>query len=143
MLISLSQNGKVTGHSLVLWECTDKMLPVGLGHNRVFTYKGRPIMGIRTAFLKACRRTGIEDFRFHDLRHTFNTNMRKAGVDQSVIMKLTGHKTAAMFHRYNTVDTADAKEAYRKLEGFLDQDQGAGLPGNLGSGEKSAPIVLP
>jgi integrase len=100
-------------------------------------------MGIRTAFLKACRRTGIEDFRFHDLRHTFNTNMRKAGVDQSVIMKLTGHKTAAMFHRYNTVDTADAKEAYRKLEGFLDQDQGAGLPGNLGSGEKSAPIVLP
>ena len=65
----------------------------GLGHNRVFTYKGRPIMGIRTAFLKACRRAGIENFRFHDLRHTFNTNMRKAGVDQSVIMKLTGHKT--------------------------------------------------
>jgi integrase len=95
-----------------------------LGHNQVFTYRGRPIKGIRTAFLKACRKVGIEDFRFHDLRHTFNTNMRKAGVDQSVIMKLTGHKTAAMFHRYNTVDAADAKEAYRKLDGFLSQGQG-------------------
>jgi integrase len=96
-------------------------------------------MGIRTTFLKACHMMGIEDFRFHDLRHTFNTNMRKAGVDQSVIMKLTGHKTAAMFHRYNTVDTADAKEAYRKLEGFWDQDQGTRLPGNLGSGKKVLP----
>jgi len=73
---------------------------------------------------------------------TFNAE-RKAGVDQSVIMQLTGHKTAAMFHRYNTVDTADAKEAYRKLEVFLDQDQGAELPGNLGFGQQSAPIVLP
>ena len=35
--------------------------------------------------------------------------------------------------------TADAKEAYRKLEGFLDQDQGAELPGNFGSGEKVLP----
>ena len=112
----------------------------GLAHNQVFTYKGRPIKGIRTAFLIACRKAGIEDFRFHDLRHTFNTNMRKAGVDQSVIMKLTGHKTAAMFHRYNTVDTADAREAYRKLDAFLGQEQSEGSSGNLGSGGKR---VLP
>jgi integrase len=115
----------------------------GLGHNRVFTYKGRPIIGIRTAFLKGCRRTGIEDFRFHDLRHTFNTNMRKAGVDQSVIMKLTGHKTAAMFHRYHTVDTADAKEAYRKLEGFLDQEPEEVISGKLCSGAKKCSYSAP
>ena len=65
--------------------------------------------------------------------------MGKAGVDQPVIMKLTGHKTAAMFHRYNTVDTADAKEVYRKLEGFGDQDQGAGCPDNLGPGKRVLP----
>ena len=115
----------------------------GLGHNRVFTYKGRPIMGIRTAFLKACRRAGIENFRFHDLRHTFNTNMRKAGVDQSVIMKLTGHKTAAMFHRYNTVDTADAKEAYQKLEGFLAQEPEGATSGKLCSGAKKCSHSAP
>lgn len=49
---------------------------------------------------------------------TFNTNIRKVGVPQSVIMKLTGHKTSSMFQRYNTVDLADAKEAYQKLEGL-------------------------
>ena len=43
-----------------------------LGHNRVFTYQGRPIMSIPTAFLKACSRGGIENLRLHDLRHTSN-----------------------------------------------------------------------
>jgi integrase len=115
----------------------------GLKHNQVFTFRGQPIKGIRTAFLKACQRAGIKDFRFHDLRHTLNTNMRKAGVDHSVIMKLTGHMTAAMFHRYNTVDTADAMEAYRKLDGLLGKRQGAVSPGNLGSGTKKCSHSAP
>ena len=45
--------------------------------------------------------------------------MRKAGVDQTVIMKLTGHKTLSMFNRYNTVDQDDAVEAMRKLDLLL------------------------
>jgi hypothetical protein len=66
---------------------------------------------------------GIDKFRFHDLRHAFNTNMRQAGGDQSVVMKLTGHKTPRMFQHDNTVDLADAKEAYQKLEVMLRQGQ--------------------
>lgn len=93
-----------------------------LGHNRVFSYKRRPLASIKTCLYRACREAGIKNFRFHDLRHTFNTNMRKAGVSQSVIMKLTGHKTAAMFHRYNTVDAEDARKAYQKLETLLFQE---------------------
>jgi integrase len=62
--------------------------------------------------------TVFEDFRFHDLRHTFNTNMRKAGVDRSVIMKITGHKTMSIFKWYNTVDGSDAVEAGRRLDEF-------------------------
>ena len=62
--------------------------------------------------------------------------MRQAGVEQSVIMKLTGPETAARFHRYNTVDTADAKEAYRKLEGFLDQEPEKVTSGKSCSGGK-------
>ena len=56
---------------------------------------------------------------FHDLRHTYNTNLRKAGVDQGTIMKLTGHKTVEMFHRYDTIDQMDAKLAVRKYESYL------------------------
>jgi integrase len=78
---------------------------------------------IKTCFRRACRMAGIDNFRFHDLRHTFNTNMRKAGVDHPVIMKLTGHKTPRMFQRYNTVDLADPKKAYQRLELLLRQGQ--------------------
>jgi integrase len=105
-----------------------------LGHNRVFTYGGRPIKGIRTAFLRACRQAGLQDFRFHDLRHTFNTNMRKAGVPQSVIMKMTGHKAAAMFKRYNTVDLEDGQEACRKLDEYLGHGRQPGNPGKSRAG---------
>jgi integrase len=94
-----------------------------LNHNRVFTYRGRPLKKIKKAFKCACRKAGIANLRFHDIRHTFNTNMRKAGVDQSVIMKLTGHKTPSMFQRYNTVDVDDAKSAFRRLDEFLSQEQ--------------------
>lgn len=97
-----------------------------LKHDRVFTYEGRPIREIKRSFKRACREAGIEDFRFHDLRHTFNTNMRKAGVDRSVIMKITGHKTMSMFERYNTVDESDAREAYRKLHFFLNAPPSGG-----------------
>ena len=93
-----------------------------LEHNRVFTYMEKPLNKIKKALPNACRKAEIADFRFHDLRHTFNTNMRKAGVDQSVIMKLTGHKTPSMFQRYNTVDLDDAKNAYQKLEALLEQE---------------------
>jgi len=58
----------------------------------------------------------LKDFRIHDLRHTFNTNMRKAGVDRSVIMKITGHKTLSIFEGYNTIDAEDARSALVKGE---------------------------
>jgi integrase len=46
----------------------------------------------------------VRPYRLHDLRHTFNTNMSKAGVKDAVVMKLTGHKTLEMFLRYSHLD---------------------------------------
>ena len=104
----------------ILWDVFEKARRIrGLHHDFVFTNKGRPIRHIRKGFNAACDRAGIENFLFHDLRHTFNTNMRRAGVDHTVIMKLTGHKTMAMFNRYNTVDKEDAQAAMRRLDGYL------------------------
>jgi integrase len=60
-----------------------------------------PVKSIKTTFRAALEKAKIEDFRLHDLRHTFVTNARKAGVDRTVIMKLTGHRTLSMFTRYN------------------------------------------
>ena len=54
--------------------------------------------------------------------------MRKAGVPKSVIMQLTGHKTMAMFSRYNTVDKQDAKDALDKLNRLLERQVKSGSP---------------
>jgi len=90
-----------------------------LCHDFVFTYKGKPIKGIRGGFEEALRRAKIENFWFHDLRRTFSTNMRKAKMDHTVILKLTGHKTSSMFNRYKTVDREDAVDAMKRLDLFL------------------------
>ena len=74
------------------------------GQELVFTKEdGSPVPKwyIQRLFKKACLKVKVYPYRLHDLRHTFNTNMTKAGVDQVVIMTLTGHKTNAMFLRYS------------------------------------------
>jgi integrase len=53
------------------------------------------------AFYSALKRAGIEDFRFHDLRHTFATRLAQAGVDFYKIAKLLGHKDVRMTQRYS------------------------------------------
>jgi len=92
----------------------------GAKDSHVFLFRGKPVRSIQNGFKKGCRDCGIKNFRFHDLRHTLVTNMRKSGVDQGTIMKISGHKTLAMFQRYNTIDRGDAKDAVGKLEKFLE-----------------------
>jgi len=83
-----------------------------LKHDYVFTNHGDPINPLgsfKETFRKACEKAGIENFRFHDLRHVCINNWRKAGHDYFKIMKATGHKTMAVFKRYNTVDDEELK----------------------------------
>lgn len=93
------------------------------GQELVFTKEdGEPVPKyyIQKLLKKACKEAGVKPYRLHDLRHTFNTNMLKAGVDQVVTMKLTGHKTNAMFLRYAHIDDQMGELAMGKLNGFLD-----------------------
>lgn len=48
---------------------------------------------------------------FHDLRRTAATNLRRAGVPEEVVMKITGHSTNTMFKRYGIVDSGDVRKA--------------------------------
>jgi len=103
-----------------------KDIPRAIHDNHVFLFNGKPLTDIRTALTRACRDAGIPygrgtkgGFVFHDTRHCFNTNMRKSGVPESVIMKITGHSTREMFLRYDTVDAEDTRKAVDRMEGFL------------------------
>jgi integrase len=86
----------------------------------VFTYGGKPLGSIRRAFETACQRAGISGVVFHDLRHTFVTNMRRAGVDYFRIMAITGHRTMAVFKRYHTIDHQDLHQAIGQLDTYMD-----------------------
>lgn len=69
------------------------------------------------AFSDLARKLCLKDLRFHDLRHTAATNMRRSGVDIFTIRKITGHKTLAMLERYNTIDIEDLHAAMEKTAG--------------------------
>jgi integrase len=86
-----------------------KELPRNLPAARVFNRYGKPITSIREAFAAACCRAEIEEFTFHDLRHTAINNWRLQGHDYFRIMAATGHKTLNVFKRYNTVSKDELK----------------------------------
>jgi integrase len=122
------------------------VVPRSIHTNRVFLYEGRPIKGIRRALKTACEEVGIpygrytkNGFIFHDLRHTFNTNMRKAGVAESVIMEITGHSTREMFDRYNTVDIEDTRKAIHQLGAYLRSGDQSG--DQVAQNEKREPVT--
>ena len=61
---------------------------------------GNPYQDVKRSFATACRRAGIKDFHFHDLRHTFASHLVMAGIDLTTVKELLGHKTLTMTLRY-------------------------------------------
>jgi integrase len=86
----------------------------------LFTFKGKPIRVIKTAWKAAARRAGIRYRRFHDLRHTFNTRLMEAGVMQEVRKALMGHSSGEDVNSiYTHVELPAKREAIRKLEAWV------------------------
>jgi integrase len=86
----------------------------------VFTFNDRPLYRIKTAWKHAIGRAKIRYYRFHDLRHTFNTRLMEAGVMQEVRKALMGHSSGEDVHsRYTHVELPVKREAIRKLEAWV------------------------
>jgi hypothetical protein len=58
----------------------------------------------------------------HDFRRTTVRRLEQAGVSRSVAMKLTGHKTEAIYRRYAIVSAGDLREAVQRLNGYTSGD---------------------
>ena len=70
-------------------------------HVTQFTFLGRPLNSANTkAWQAALQRAGIEDFRWHDLRHTWASWHAMAGTPLSVLQELGGWHSPQMVQRY-------------------------------------------
>jgi len=61
---------------------------------------GKPISQPYRTFRSACKRAKIEDFRIHDLRHTFASHMVQSGASLFEVQKSLGHSSSQMTQRY-------------------------------------------
>src|SRR5437870_294727 len=75
--------------------------PHRLGTDLVFSSsRGGRIVDVRTGFLNSCKRAGLTDLHFHDLRHTFASQFVMAGGDLYILKEILGHKSITMTQRY-------------------------------------------
>jgi integrase len=87
----------------------------------LFHRNGKPIKDFRGAWAVACKAAGVPGRLVHDFRRTAVRNLERAGVPRSAAMKMTGHKTEAVYRRYAIVDEAMLQESAAKLSALHQQ----------------------
>jgi integrase len=86
--------------------------------------QGKPFNGIKRSFHAALTKAGIEDFRFHDLRHTFASHFVMRGGSIKELQELLGHKSLTMTMRYAHLSQEHKKKAVNLLNGLTAPQNG-------------------
>jgi len=124
----------------------------------VFHHRGgKPIVSYDGAWRSACRlaatdgKTGavapiirprVLNRIAHDFRRTAVRNLVRAGVDESLAMKLTGHATREIFDRYNITNDADLRAGVAKLDEYLNpKSKRRGRPKGTTGGQSTLRII--
>ena len=92
----------------------------------VFHRDGITIRRWRTAWRTACQAAGVPTRFLHDCRRTAARNLIRANVPERVAMLLTGHKSRAIFDRYNIIHEQELLDARDQLVAYLAQQAQAG-----------------
>ncbi len=111
-------------------------LQIRLGRvfRRVFVYTegasvGRQVGAFRVAWPRACKAAGRPGAIFHDLRRSGIRNMVRNGVSETIAMKISGHRTAPTFRRYNITSDEDLRAVAARMGGSLGMSSGIPEPG--------------
>ena len=117
---SKTKTGRVLPISPPLKQVLDRRLARRApGDTKVLGRDGVTVRQWRHALRDACRRAGVPPRLLHDCRRTAARNLIRAGVPERVAMLLTGHKTRAVFDRYNIVNERELLTAGVRLATYL------------------------
>ncbi len=95
---------------------------VGKHPEYVFTYQGRPVQRVGSdTWKKILAKAGIENFRWHDLRHCWATMMVRGGAPLHVIQALGAWKSEKMVRRYGHLNTESLKPYTGVVDTVLEQ----------------------
>lgn len=78
--------------------------------------QGQPYDEVKRSFKTACHKAGIEDLRFHDLRHTFASYLVMKNVNLKTVQHLLGHKDIRMTLRYSHLSREHLQAAVGTLD---------------------------
>lgn len=119
----LAQQNK--GHKIIKIPISDKLLETLESLPRISEYvfanpdTGKPYRDISEGFKNACDRANIENFRFHDLRHTVATRLVEKGIDLRVVQEIMAHSTIVTTQRYMHPTPKRKLEAISVLNSYV------------------------
>ncbi|MFA6412857.1 MAG: site-specific integrase [Syntrophales bacterium] len=84
----------------------------------VNTETGDRVLEVKRSFATAMKKAGIDNFRFHDLRHTFASHMIMRGASLKEVQEILGHTTMTMTLRYAHLSQEHKLKAVNLLDGL-------------------------
>jgi integrase len=85
--------------------------------------KHKHIMEVFRLFKAACKKAGIRDLRFHDLRHTAATLMVTGGIPLVTVSQILGHATIHMTMKYAHPTPEDKRKAVNVLASIFEPER--------------------
>lgn len=76
---------------------------------------GTPLKRFDSAWRRICKIAGIDNFHYHDLRHTFCSNLLLSGSDLKDVKEMIGHSDIAMTDRYSHITNLHKHHRQNKL----------------------------
>ena len=87
-------------------------------NDHVLLYKGRPVKRVGRDFNKACKRAGVKDFRFHDLRQTCASHLIMAGASAKEVQENLGNENISTTSRYMHLSVEAKRKTVNPLNGL-------------------------
>ncbi len=119
---------KLRWKDITLAKCTAKLFDTKNGDDRVIPLSSAAMAALKSlpkhisgrvfwrwaasdsfnkTWTRACARAGIEDLRFHDLRHEAVSQLFEKGLNPMEVASVSGHKTLSMLKRYTHLRAED------------------------------------